>query len=92
LRIFEYSVLKRIFGPNKEEVMYWRKVHVAIYKICARHQIVLSSENQAERCERDMEQAQERKPRNTKFWSRNMKEGTTSETSTYIVVYKRGLN
>jgi hypothetical protein len=45
LRVFENSVLRRIFGPKRDEVMgEWRKLHI----ICTHLQILLGRSSQGE--------------------------------------------
>jgi hypothetical protein len=50
LRMFENRVLRRIFGPKRDEVMgEWRKLHIGVSFInCTHHQITLSRSNQGE--------------------------------------------
>jgi hypothetical protein len=40
LRVFENRVLRRIFGPKRDEVMAeWRKLHKRRFMICMLHQV-----------------------------------------------------
>jgi hypothetical protein len=49
LRLFENRVLRRIFGPKRDEVTgEWRKLHNGSFIICTHHQILLGSSNQGE--------------------------------------------
>jgi hypothetical protein len=46
-RVFENRVLRRIFGPKRDEVTgEWRKLHGGSFIICTRHQILLGRSNQ----------------------------------------------
>jgi hypothetical protein len=40
LRVFENRVLRRIFGPKRDEVIGgWRKLHKRSFVLCTLHQI-----------------------------------------------------
>jgi hypothetical protein len=41
LRVFEKRVLRRIFGPRREEDGSWRKLHNDNFAACILHQILL---------------------------------------------------
>jgi hypothetical protein len=48
-RVFENRVLRRIFGPKRdEEIGEWRKLHNGSFIICTHHQILLGRSNQGE--------------------------------------------
>jgi hypothetical protein len=41
MRVFENRVLRRIFGPNKDEIVgEWRKLHNEELMICTPHPIL----------------------------------------------------
>jgi len=41
LRVFENRVLRKIFGPKRDELTgEWRKLHIDSLKICTPHQIL----------------------------------------------------
>jgi len=41
LRVFENRVLRRVFGPKKDEITgEWRKLHNESLMICTPHQIL----------------------------------------------------
>jgi len=40
LRVFENRVLRRIFGPKRDEVTEWRKLNNEELKICIPHPIL----------------------------------------------------
>jgi hypothetical protein len=47
LRVFENRVLRRIFGPKRDEVMgEWRKCTVGSFIICTHHHILLDRSHQ----------------------------------------------
>jgi hypothetical protein len=47
--VFENTVLRRIFEPNRDEVTgEWRKTHNEQLVICTHPQIILSRSNQGE--------------------------------------------
>jgi hypothetical protein len=49
LRVFENRVLRRIFGPKRNEVTAeWRKLHKGSFIICIHPQISLGRSNQGE--------------------------------------------
>jgi hypothetical protein len=49
LRVFENRVLRRIFGPKRNEVMReWRKLHNGSFIICINHQILLGRSYEGE--------------------------------------------
>jgi hypothetical protein len=49
LRVFKNRVLRRIFGPARDEVTGdWRKLHISCFIICTNHQILLGRSNQGE--------------------------------------------
>jgi hypothetical protein len=49
LRVFENRVLRRIFGPKRDEVTgERRKLHNGNFIICTHHQILLGRSNQGE--------------------------------------------
>jgi hypothetical protein len=49
LRTFENRVLRRIFGPQRDEVTgEWRKLHKGSFITCTHHQILLGISNQGE--------------------------------------------
>jgi hypothetical protein len=49
LRVFENRVLRRIFGPKRDEVTgEWRKLHIEELHICTPPQILLGRSNQGE--------------------------------------------
>jgi hypothetical protein len=49
LKVFENRVLRRRFGPMKDEVMgEWRKLHMGSFIICTHHQILLGRSNRVE--------------------------------------------
>jgi hypothetical protein len=40
LRVFENKVLRRIFGPKRDEVTgEWRRLYTRSFKLCTPHQI-----------------------------------------------------
>jgi hypothetical protein len=41
LRVFENGVLRRIFGPKREEDGSWRKLQMMNFTVCILHQILL---------------------------------------------------
>jgi len=42
LRVFENRVMRRIFGPKRDEVTgEWRKLHNEELTICTPHQIII---------------------------------------------------
>jgi hypothetical protein len=48
-RVFENRVLRRIFGPKRDEVTgEWRKIHNGELHICSHHHILLGRSNQGE--------------------------------------------
>jgi hypothetical protein len=47
--VFENRVLRRIFGPKRDEVMgEWREMHNGGFIICTHHQILLGRSKQGE--------------------------------------------
>jgi hypothetical protein len=47
MRVFENKVLRRIFGPKRDEVTReWRTLHNGELQICTHHQISLGRPNQ----------------------------------------------
>jgi hypothetical protein len=47
--VFENRVLRRIFGPKRDEVMgEWRKLYYGSFIICTHHVIPLCRSNQGE--------------------------------------------
>jgi hypothetical protein len=43
LRVFENKVLRRIFGPKRDEVIgEWRRLHNSELYVCSLHQKLLS--------------------------------------------------
>jgi hypothetical protein len=49
-RVFESRVLRRIFGPKREEETgEWRKLHNGNFIICTHHQILLGESSQEQR-------------------------------------------
>jgi hypothetical protein len=46
IEVFENGVLRRIFGPTREEMEGpWRRLHEKGFMICAFHQIILGRSN-----------------------------------------------
>jgi hypothetical protein len=39
LRVFENGVLRRIFGPKRDEIGNWRRLHSESFITCNPHQI-----------------------------------------------------
>jgi hypothetical protein len=46
LGVFENSVLKRMFGPKREEDGSWRKLNMMNFMTCILHRIFLGRLNQ----------------------------------------------
>ena len=47
MRVFENRVLRRVFGPKRDEVTReWRKLHSKEPYICTRHQTLFGWSNQ----------------------------------------------
>jgi hypothetical protein len=69
LRVFENRVLRRIFGPKRDEVTgQWRNFHFGSFIICSHHQILLGRSNQGEWGGRGMWRAFEKGETCTGFW------------------------
>jgi hypothetical protein len=47
LRVFENGMLRRIFGPKRDEVTgEWRRLHNGVFMLCALHRILFELSNQ----------------------------------------------
>jgi hypothetical protein len=47
MRVFENRMLRRMFGPKREEVTGgWKKIHMSRFIICTVHKILLRILNQ----------------------------------------------
>jgi hypothetical protein len=75
LKVFENRVLRRKFGPKRDEVKgERRKLHKGSFIICTHPQISLGRSNQGERGGWGMWHARERRENCTRFWWESSKE------------------
>jgi hypothetical protein len=81
LRVFENRVLRRIFGPKRDEVTgEWRKLHNEELIICTHPQKLMDRSSQVECGRRDMWHAWERRGKCTRYWCESPKERDLSES------------